>query len=117
MTKETIIDVSKQFRNLQTQYEKVVEQNRALQSELREKTAECEELKKAAFTLAEGLNFRQKKLEEIEIICEAQDLKVDWTALEILDIIKRTGGQRVKAERTRLMPAVQDAKQRKVKND
>ena len=34
--------------------------------QLQRKTAECEELKKAAFTLAEGLNFRQKKLEEIE---------------------------------------------------
>ena len=57
---------------------------------LRRKIAECEELKKAAFTLAEGLNIRQKKLEEIEMICEAQDLKTDWTALEILDIIKKT---------------------------
>ena len=45
MKKETIIDVSKQFRNLQVQYEKVVEQNRKLQSELREKNAECEEVK------------------------------------------------------------------------
>ena len=51
---------------LQTQYNKVVEQNRALQAELKDKTAECEKLKKAAFTLAEGLNFRQKMLDEIE---------------------------------------------------
>ena len=31
---------------LQAQYDKVVEQNRALQAELREKTAECKELKR-----------------------------------------------------------------------
>ena len=51
---------------MQVQYDKVAEQNKQLQQELRKKTAECEELKKAAFTLAEGLNFRQKMLDEIE---------------------------------------------------
>ena len=39
------LQLRKQFRNLQVQYEKVVEQNRQLQQELREQTAECEELK------------------------------------------------------------------------
>ena len=105
MKKETIIDVSKQFRNLQVQYEKVVEQNRKLQSELREKNAECEELKQA--------------LDEIEQICclLIDNDNVRRLVESILDIIKRTGGQRVKAERTRLMPAVQDAKQRTVNYD
>lgn len=35
----------KNLIKLQVQYEKVVEQNRALQAELREKTTECGELK------------------------------------------------------------------------
>ena len=86
---------------MQVQYDKIVEQNKSLQQELRKKTAQCEELKKV--------------LDEIEGFCYVP--KTDRTSLEILDIIKRTGGQRVKAERTRLMPAVQDKKQRKVKNE
>ena len=71
---ETIIDVSKQFRNLQVQYEKVVEQNRKLQSELREKTAEYEELKKA--------------IDDIEVFCRTNDFYVDSTAWVIFKIIK-----------------------------
>ena len=89
MKKETIIDVSKQFRNLQVQYEKVikchkqlqkelreetvesvrlknqydkvVEQNKSLQAELREQTAECEELKKEYEDI---LDSRQREWEE-----------------------------------------------------
>ena len=75
MTKETIIDVSKQFRNLQVQYDKVVEQNRELQQELREKSAECEELKQA--------------LDKVEEYCNAQDFYVDSTAWNIFKIVKK----------------------------
>ena len=59
---------------MQVQYDKIVEQNKSLQQELREKTAECEELKQA--------------LDVIEEYCKEQNLKADWTALEILDIIQ-----------------------------
>ena len=112
MTKETIIDVSKQFRNLQVQYDKVVEQNRQWQAELREKTAECEELKNKlmqkdevnAFfnTPTEGWSSdpcaiceskneypRYKQaLDDIEVFCNTNDFYVDSTAWNIFKIIK-----------------------------
>ena len=57
LTEQGYID----FIKLQVQYEKVVEQNRALQAELREKTAECEELKKEYEDI---LDSRQREWEE-----------------------------------------------------
>lgn len=60
------------------------------------KEQECEELKKATVTLAEGLNFQQKRadkleqaLDEIENYCDEQNLKYDTTACDILGIINR----------------------------
>lgn len=112
MTKETIIDVSKQYRDLQVQYEKVVEQNRQLQQELRDKTAECEELKeqleknrKLTLEYISSGEKYLKALDEIEQYCNKYGQNSIGFRKNILDIIKRTGGQRVKAERTRLMPA------------
>ena len=80
MTKEETIP------RLQAQYDKVVEQNRELQQELREKTAECEELKQA---LDEIEKMTKKDLcLNCEYHCEYCDYRY------ILDIIKRTGEPR-----------------------
>ena len=99
----------KQLARLTAQYNAVVEQNKALQAELKGKEQECEELKKASLTLAEGLNIRQDKLDhyrkaldEIEEIIDNDD----WgycplddredchgnTYLKILDIINKAKG-------------------------
>lgn len=53
----------KQLHRTQQQYNAVVEQNRQLQEAVKAKEQECEELKKASLTLAEGLNIRQDKLD------------------------------------------------------
>ena len=99
---KTVIEfckVNEEMKATVKQYGAVIEQNRQLQAELREKTAECEELKKAAFTLAEGLNFRQKMLDDIKefIQCvqrDTPDYEPEYVLNKVLDIInkaKRSG--------------------------
>ena len=74
----------------------LVEENKKLQAELREKTAECEELKKEYEDI---LDSRQREWEEkyeryeqalddIEVFCRTNDFYVDSTAWEIFKIIK-----------------------------
>ena len=84
---------------MQAQYEKVVEQNRQLQAELKEKTVECEELKKEYEDI---LDSRQRKWEEEnerykQVLDEIEEClkEYDWSLLncvykEISDIISKS---------------------------
>ena len=107
----------KELEETAKQYNAVVEQNRQLQQErmqlisnnnfinselnqikllLEGKNTECEELKKAAFTLAEGLNFRQKNWKRLKLF-----------AMHRIFMLTQQLGTFLKSSK----------KQRKVKND
>ena len=70
---------------LQAQYDKVVEQNRQLQQELREKTAECEELKKALKTAG---HLIQNALDAEETDDADKRLECIYKALDIINKAK-----------------------------
>lgn len=74
----------KNLIKLQVQYEKVVEQNRQLQTELREKTAECEELKNT-LDVVKGI---------IQTIAETnRTYPLRNNLSKVLEIISRTKGR------------------------
>lgn len=55
--------------------------------QLARKTQECEELKKANIHIDNNRMVKSNKLKKIEEYCREQNLKADYTACEILQII------------------------------
>ena len=76
------------YCKLQVQYDKVVEQNRALQAELREKTAECGELKNKLYEISKVL-FNEICSSSKGGRCNGSDCD-DCSIYTVLNIIEKT---------------------------